>query len=338
VISIKKFLALDTEADQTLMHVVRILIQGIGEHAIEGDAGEYARFRNSIQEISDALVDGISPAELLVHAGSVLNALDDYNGRTAAHQHLQTGELQHMVKMLTSTVKAVTAASNANASILCDIENRIVTISEIDDVRIIKAKLSDCLTEIRNEAERQQKETGDTIEQLNYELTQVRKRAETQLLPADGQDLITGLPLRSQAEAALAESGRSGAQAFAAILVLDRLQLLNQRFGREAGDEILVAFTKMVAKQLTPEDRLFRWGGPALLALLRRPKGIESVRSEVARIMATRLDHTIQTPSRSVLIPIAARWTLFPMMAAPRLIYQKIDAFAAKPVARESIA
>jgi GGDEF domain-containing protein len=337
VISIKKFLALDTEADQTLMHVVRILIQGIGEHAIEGDAGEYARFRNSIQEISDALMDGISPAELLVHAGSVLNALEDYNGRTAAHQHLQTGELQHMVKMLTSTVKAVTAASNANASILGDIENRIVTISEIDDVRIIKAKLSDCLTEIRNEAERQHKETGDTIEQLNYELTQVRKRAVTQL-PAEGQDVITGLPLRSEAEVALAESGRTGAQAFAAILVLDRLQLLNQRFGREAGDEILVAFTRMVEKHLGPEDRLFRWGGPALLALLRRAKGIESVRGEVARIMATRLDHTIQTPSRSVLIPIAARWTLFPMMAAPRLIYQKIDAFAAKPLARESTA
>ena len=91
----------------------------------------------------------------------------------------------------------------------------------------------------------------------------------------------------------------------------------------------------MVQKQLATDDRLFRWGGPALLALLPRTDNIEIVRSEVGRIMATRLEHTIETPSRSMLVPIAARWTLFPMMAAPRLMFQKIDAFAAMPASRD---
>jgi len=334
VISIKKFLSLDTESEQTLTHVMRILVEGIGQHAAAGDAEDCARFRETVREFLDGLVDGISRAELLVRAGSVLNGFEDYNHRTIKHQRLRTEELQNMVKMLASTVKVVSAASNSNVGILGDIEARITMVSQLDDVRIIKAKLSDCLIDIRKEAERQQKETGEIIEQLNHELNHTRNH------PADphtgeGRDVITGLPLRPEAEVALAQLGKAGIRAYVAVLVVDRLPALSRRFGREASDEVLITFTRMIAKQLLPEDRLFRWAGPAFLALLPRNNSLEIVRNEVGRIMAARLEHTIQTPSRSIMVPIAARWILIPMMAAQRLICQKIDAFTATPAPGE---
>jgi GGDEF domain-containing protein len=334
VISIKQFLSLNTEADQALVHVVRVLIEGIGHQIAGGDADDCARFRETLQEFSDALIDGTSRAELLVRAGSVLNGFEEYNHRALKQQRLQTAELQNMVKMLAYTVRAVSAASSSNVGILGDIEQRIAVASELDDVRIIKAKLSDCLTDIRREAERQQKEAAETIEQLNHGLNQARKRAPVPH-DDDAPDPITGLPPRPEAEAALAQAGHGGTRAYAAILVLDRLQIVKQRFGREVGDEILAAFTRMVRTQLGPEDQLFRWSELALLALLARPDSLESVRNEVGRLMATRLEHTIQTPSRSILLPVSARWTLFPVMASPRLIYQKLDAFAAAPTSRE---
>jgi len=315
------------------MHVVRILIEGIGQHAIAADADEGARFRESVKEVSDALVDGVTTAELLVHTGTVLKGLEEHNYRVTRYQRVQTTELQNMVKMLTSTVGIVSSASNANISILGDIERHIAHVSELDDVRLMKAKLSDCLADIRREADRQQKETGETIERLNEGLTQAREHCASES-KGEPPDPITGLPLRPEAEAAIAQSGRAGPRAYAAVMVLDRLTVLNQRFGREVGDEILVEFTRMVQKQLEPEDQLFRWDGPALLALLPRPASLERVRADVGRLMENKLEHTIQTPSRSILIPISARWTLFPMMAAPRLMYQKIDVFAANPGTR----
>jgi hypothetical protein len=55
----------------------------------------------------------------------------------------------------------------------------------------------------------------------------------------------------------------------------------------------------------------------------------------VARLMEVRCEHTVQTASRTILLPIAARWTVFPSMAAPRLLIHKIDAFEAMKGGKE---
>ncbi len=327
MISIKKFLSKDGEADRAAMQAVRLLVLGIGEHAAEGDADVTARFREGIQDIVDVLGDEIEPEELLLHVNAVVSALQDHHRRTLRQRTLQTTELQNIVKMLTSTVGVVASASDTHVTRLGEIEKQVLVASELNDVRSIKAKLSDCLGDIRKESERQRKETGEIIEELTQGLEYARK-GTTAVRENGALDAVTGLPFRPDAEAALAQAGRTGAESYAAVLVLDRLQTFNLRFGREVGDEVLVAFTRMIRKQLSSGDQLFRWSGPTLVALLPRQGSLERVRGDVKRIVETKLEHTIETPSRSIMLPIAARWAVFPMMAAPRLMYQKIDAFA----------
>ena len=333
MITLKQFLSTGQETDRTAMHVVRLLVQGIGQHAAAGDSEEDTSFREKMKEASDALIDTINPADLLVRAGWVLNELEQHTRRGDRIHRLQNTELQNMVKMMASALSNISATSKVNISKLSDIAKNVGVASELNDVRLIKSKLSECLIDIQEEAKRQQTEIAETIQELREGLDRVRED------PALGghatsADTVTGLPCRPDAEAAIAEAARSTAISFVAVMVLERLQILNARFGREAGDEILAAYSQMVKKSLTPQDQLFRWGGPALVAVLPRQRSLPLVRSEFTHIMETRLEHTIQTPSRSVLIPVSAKWCLYPMMAAPRLLVQKIDEFAASPAAR----
>lgn len=328
VISIKKFLSSDNEAERALLRTVRILIQGIGENATPGEAGGEARFREYVRKISDSLTDQITAEDLLVNAGSIVKALEDHNRRTTRHYSLHSAELQNMVQMLTNTIATVSSAGTANVARLSEIEKRVASASEIDDVRTIKSRLSDCLIDIRNEAERQRKNNAATIQELSQGLEDARNRAPDGV-ETPAQDTVTGLPLRQAAETTLATASQAGAPAFAAVLVLDRLQAVNLRFGREIGDQVLREFARSIRKKLSATDQLFRWNGPTLLAFLPRPGAIERVRNEVAQIVDTKLEHTIETGSRSIMIPTAARWAVFPMMAAPRLLYQRIDTFSA---------
>jgi GGDEF domain-containing protein len=317
---------------------VRSLVQGIGQHAIAGEADDCARFRQNIRDISTALAEEVEPERILEQANSVLKELEEYNRHATWFHRFQTIELQNMVKMLTSTVGTISAASQSNVRILGDIERQVAVISELDNVRMMKARLSTCLTDIRQEAQRQQLETGKTIQELRRRLDSDEKPSTSdageRAAIERAKDLVTGLPRRGEAEAALIESANIGARTYAAAMVFDRLQLLNARFGRQAGDEILGAFTRMVQRHLNPEDRMFRWDGPVFVVLLPRLASLEQVRREIGDVIENKLEHTIQTASRSVLIPITARWNLYPVTESPEVIFQKIDDFAASPTVR----
>lgn len=324
VISLKKFLA-DNETEAALMRMVKLLLQGIVLHSMEGDPLDYSRFRDSIAQVERRLDEEISTPELPVLVGATLRALEDYNRRTNTCLRQRGVEFQTMVKMLTSTVSAITAAGDTNVRQLQEIEKQVEAATEIEDVRQIKGRLSECLDGIRRETERQRAETARNAEDLmrGLESAEAGPSADSSTAP----DPVTGLPPRKRAEEAFAQTCRDEAQAYVLAVVIDRIQILNSRFGYEVGDEIMRYFAGFLKSQLQDKDQLFRWTGPALAGLVFRPNRLERVRDDIARIMEIKYEHTVQTPSRTILLPISVRWALFPMMASPRLLTQKIENF-----------
>jgi len=333
VISIGKFLKSASETEQALMRVIQLLLQGIALHAVESAPNDLANFRNSIQIIAEALQHDCETPALLVHAGSALRSLADYNKRAARYLRSPGVDLQAMVKMLTDAVAAIGSASEENVRRLREIEAQVVSATEVEDVRLIRARLSECLAEIRKESERQRTETARTTEQLTHSLQRVGAAA-AQAAP-DDKDAITGLPGRSVAEEALSRACQSESPVYIAVMVLDRLQTFNTRFGYAVGDEVLRYFAGFLRRQLLPADQIFRWTGPAMIALLARPQRLEIVREEIGRLMEYKYEHTVRTVARTILLPISARWTVFPAMASPRLLSQKIEGFATSQTARD---
>ncbi|MBZ5619126.1 MAG: diguanylate cyclase [Acidobacteriia bacterium] len=333
MISIKKFLA-SNEAEESLMHMVKLLLQGMAEHSVEGDPEEYTRFRGSIDQVMRQLDEEISTAELLVLSGSALKSFEDYNQRTNTYLRLQSTEFQAMVKMLTSTVSAITAAGDTSVRQLQEIEKQVEAATEIEDVRQIRGRLSECLDGIRRETERQRVEIARTAQELNRGLESAKAGsaagAPTEVPagpPPAPTDPVTGLPPRKAAEEVLARACQDDTPAYALAVAVDRIQILNTRFGYEVGDEILRYFAGFLKRQLPSTDLLFRWTGPILIALLSRPSSLARVRDEIGHMMEFKYQHTVRTVSRAILLPISTRWAVFPMMASPRMLIQKIDDF-----------
>jgi len=73
---------------------------------------------------------------------------------------------------------------------------------------------------------------------------------------------------------------------------------------------------------------LFRWSGPTIVSLVRR-RNAHEVRAAIQPILARNLGHTVSTLSGDVHVPISSRWIVLPLMASPRLLFHKIDGFAA---------
>ena len=127
----------------------------------------------------------------------------------------RVSEFQAMVKMLTSTVGAISAAGDSNVQQLQVIEKQVESVTKIEDVRHVKDRLAECLDGIRRETERQRSETARTAEDLMQNLEASHARAVA--AQSNALDPVTGLLPRRQAEEAIAKACRDEVQAYVLV-------------------------------------------------------------------------------------------------------------------------
>ena len=60
---------------------------------------------------------------------------------------------------------------------------------------------------------------------------------------------MTGLGLRIQAENAIQVACDDGVQAYAGMFLVDRIQVINSRFGVALGDKLLLFFLQYLSKE-----------------------------------------------------------------------------------------
>ena len=361
MISIRKFLqGPEPDAEQRPRHVIQLLLQGIALHAVEGDPEEYREFRENMRQLADSVDEHVPAGELVHRAGRALQILETHNLRTDRYYRRQNSELQNIVEVLTHTVGSMAAAGDRNLIWLREIESQLASATEVEDLRLVKRRLHECLNQIRTEADRQRFESRETAGRAPQGVSRnvtgtipppaagpadPPGRDGAACVPADepvaaGAAEGTGrpatlIPERREAEAALAECCRTALPCYVLAIALDRIPALEARLGKAAAAEALLSFCAYLQNQIQPEDRLFRWSTVAVVALLIRPGGIEGVRGDLHRVLQQGYQHKIRLGSHSIHVALTARWAVFPMLASADRLIETIDSFTEAISARE---
>lgn len=105
------------------------------------------------------------------------------------------------------------------------------------------------------------------LEVANAELQEARDRLEE----TSRIDPLTSALNRRAFSAVLADRSRDGrevSRGVVAVVDLDGLKVLNDRYGHAAGDAALLALAEALRACIGPNDLLFRWGGDEFVLLL----------------------------------------------------------------------
>jgi diguanylate cyclase (GGDEF)-like protein/PAS domain S-box-containing protein len=126
------------------------------------------------------------------------------------------------------------------------------------------------------------------VEGVLVEITK-RKRAEEQLLQSALHDSLTGLPNRAsfhdRVDLALERTrGRSQSPFAVLFLDLDRFKLINDGYGHQAGDRLLVEIAHRLRRAVRPGDTVARLGGDEFTVLIPDINGPEEAVSVAQRI------------------------------------------------------
>ncbi|HML16974.1 MAG TPA: diguanylate cyclase [Bryobacteraceae bacterium] len=329
IISLRRYMN-ESQEDLVFRRTISTLMQGMVLHAVQGDPSAHEKLQAAIDEIDAGLPDSAYAEEVLNAAGIAIQRLAEYNDRTSRFIGLQSAELHHMIAMLTDTVISVGSCTEYSTERLKEIEQQLEQAVALDEVQQLKRRLGECLASLREESARQKAEAAAASSWMREQLASARYRVEHLAQGCGEIDQLTGLPAQVDAEIAIADAlEHPNRRTYLAAFLADRIQAVNLRFGYAVGDRLLAAVAQMVRSQLSGQDRLFRWRGPGVVALIDRYESLELIRAQMARASVSPTQQMFEIEGRQVMIPVSAAWCLFPLNSPLDVIIQRVHSFIA---------
>ncbi len=299
MVSIKKFLRAGKPGPGEYIRFLQLLLEGISLHAVEASETDLTRFRNEVSAISEKLSERSSSQEIEAAVDFVIRAVDGYNRIAARIAQAHLGELQAMLVMTTETIRFLGDSSKTGMEQLQTVEKNLQKASTVRDIRELRGQLDDCLALVRSERQRLHQESRARIAVLRggVERTANHVRAAGAVVP--------DLPVirRDNAEQLIADKIAQGHEFAVALFAVDGLTQIAARYGPDTGDEVLSQVTQYLEQKLGCGS-LFRWSGPAMAAVIEFQSPLAEIEQRMHQIAALRLEKTIETDGRFILIPI----------------------------------
>lgn len=330
MISLRRAADID-QLRSTLLRAASLILEGIAVHSLELVGNDRGAFQELMRRHARELMEaGAKPAETMVVVGAAIQSMEAFTRKTEQEIQAQLREIRAIVAMLASALVRTCAGNQRAVAGIRSMERGMERASQLEDIQDVKRELAGCLASVSKELERQATEAAanDSIARcaLRDPVVQLATREAADPGGELYSDQVTGLPGPRQAQSAIAGSMGAGHWAVVAAKV-DRIEAINARFGREAGDRVMLFISQHFASKLQPSDQIFRWHGPCLLALVDRGDSVDGLRAEMSRLLKTRIDQTIEIGERSILVPLSLSWIVIPLWQGEGAdeVYRQID-------------
>ncbi|HWT92375.1 MAG TPA: sensor domain-containing diguanylate cyclase [Solirubrobacteraceae bacterium] len=141
--------------------------------------------------------------------------------------------------------------------------------------------------------------SGEQVERLEDLADQVAMQVELKRLALElgdhaTRDVLTGavnrVVLSDRLMQALARRRRHGGEVLVGLVDVDRFKQINDRYGHDAGDEVLVAVARRMQETLRAEDTVARIGGDEFAFVAELPS------ADTAPVLLARLQRALDAP------------------------------------------
>jgi diguanylate cyclase (GGDEF)-like protein len=320
---------MDGDGAKSHSRVAWLILEAVACHAVESDPLERQAFQNCLREIVARMEESKDDDAMLVLTGEANKSIETYNRGVQRSLGSQIKELQSIVSLFTRSLLQISKGTAASAAKLRHLERQIEKSSQTRDLQVLKTQLEESLGVICDEAAEQERRSDEIAGQLRETMSRPATAALMLEAVAD-LDRVTGLPNFRAAEHAIRSAIAARTSTYAVLFCVERVDVINGRFGFSVGDQILMLFGQHLAQRLPATDLLFRWRGPGFLAIIERTGPEISIRAEIARLVSARLEQEIELGDRSVLLPISASWMLTSVTDSTLdKVSKKLDTFSA---------
>jgi hypothetical protein len=300
-----------------------LILEALGRQASAGAESDHADFRDNIASAKARMSPHDAQVQdVLISSGAVSEAVHEYNRHVVAAVRARRLELEAVVAMLTETMAQVSAGSAKSLGRLKEIEHRLVKSEEIFDLRDLRRQMSECLDSVREEAACRKKES----ERLMADLRAAANPGDLKTEDTPPRPVKTG-PGHDAIEEVIAAALARVPNLFVAVLAIDHLKPVAQRFGEAAALKVGAFCAEQARASLGGEVRV--WRG-ACVALLDGVSGTSTLERDIAHEAQRRRTMTLATEGgREVLLHVTySKWSLLPAQGCrPSAVVESMHQF-----------
>lgn len=271
-----------------------LLVDGAALNMPEIDAESYRAFRSNVSRLALPLRDRLPEEEQLVQIRTILHEFEVY--RTEAERALK--ERSSVWQSLTIFLFRDLMAS---LGVGLDSPETAVLGREIPSLAT-----PDQLREWRARAEEFLHPPDATGEAQGLASLKLADRSTA-------NDNAAGLRGGGSAVEMVKKIMERGGSGFVALFRLSCLEVISQRFGKEAVEDCLMAVSAFLTASLRNDDTIFHWSDSSLLALLQGRPCEQILAAELQRIVSQNRDSSIHVAGRTIMLRIPIEFQLTPI-------------------------
>jgi diguanylate cyclase (GGDEF)-like protein len=340
----EEVLAGATVLEGNQVNLVTSFVETLAASSVRSREQDYQHFSTELAQALDGLRKDPRPSALLKCTDTVLPTLERYQRNTQRHIDGLISQLRGIIRTLISTIAAI--RSDADGPELAAIEEQIMELQTVEGLAVARENLELALRQLTKAERLRKQEASSLLTRLHERVliledyanpatpaaaqpsqgqvdTGPARPAKPQAntspvqpvagksglpsLPQASVDRLTGLANRDAAEASILALEAHPGNKYIAAFYIQNMQQLNVRFGEKIGDELLFLMTQRIATNLLrPSDQIFRWRGPAFVAILEREESYAYVGHDLKRFVEHPFQFEFRSGSLLVFISIAA--------------------------------
>jgi diguanylate cyclase len=254
-----------------LLLAARALLQLVREFSLDLQELKTEEFRAGLSELSERLAGGEKLRRLEAAFDSRKRAIAEFAARQKDYLRDREAEFKDIIDILSKAMVALDSENRQYNRSILEQSRRIEDVTLLDDIKKVKQAL---LTEVETLRESvRRKEARDTakIEELSRQVSTLNSELKS-ARTASESDALTGAYNRRSFDRCLAEWVEKNTvkpQTLAMLMLdIDDFKRVNDSYGHQTGDSVLLAVANKCRQTVRAEDFLARYGGEEFVLLM----------------------------------------------------------------------
>jgi GGDEF domain-containing protein len=291
-----------------LLRAFSLLIEALAIHSPNLDALAYASFRDAIRSLRNQIEK--HPDQAFPLTGRIVQLFEMYSRGLEKETQQDAAQMREAVSTAMETAIALADPCCPALGRCALAEKALERKPHGEELREFNSRLKESLSNLSAESAERRKTFAELSQASAHPQSSAQAQLQAGLGNLEEMDPITGLPGMAGAELAIAGVLAAPAGSYLGIFTVERLNAVNARYGFGTGDRLMLEFAQELAQHFSGSDRLFRWRGPTMMALVKRTGRVLDVRTEMGRLASAKRDTALNLQGREVYMSIAVRSTV----------------------------